>query len=85
MDIRIRKLMTCSRMHHPKADIDRLYIPRNEGGRGMMQLEQSLKTTIGIQKYLETTKDWMLQLVHIHEQSKNSIQLRKKALKLLQS
>ena len=22
-------------MHHPKADMDRMYLPRNEGGRGL--------------------------------------------------
>ena len=70
-DTKIRKLMTCNRKHHPKADVDRLYIPRNERGRGMIQLELSLETTtIGMQKYLKTTKDWMLQLVHNHEQRK---------------
>ena len=67
MDTKIRKLMTCNRIHHPKADVDRLYIRRNEGGRGMIQLELSLKTTaFGLQKYLETIKDWMLQLINIH-------------------
>jgi hypothetical protein len=25
--------------HHPKADIDRLYVPRKDGGRGLMQIE----------------------------------------------
>ena len=68
IDVKIRKLMTCSRMHHPKADVDRLYIPRKEGGRGMIQLELSLKTTtIDLQKYLEASRDWILQLVNIHE------------------
>ena len=28
-------------MHHPKADVDRLYIPRQKGGRGLIQLELS--------------------------------------------
>ena len=82
MDTKIRKLMTCNRMHHPKADVDRSYIPRNEGGRGMIQLELSLKTTtIGMQKYLETTKDWMLQLVHNHEQRKKLHSIMKESTK----
>ena len=69
INVKITKLMTCSRMHHPKADVDRLYIPRKEGGREVIQLGLSLKTTtIGLQKYLETSRDWMLQLVDIHEQ-----------------
>ena len=82
MDTRIRNLMTCNRLHRPKVDIDILYVPRSQVGRGMIQLERSLKTTtIGIQKYLETTKDWMLHLVHIHEQSKNHHSIRKESTK----
>ena len=41
MDTKTRKLMTTNRMHHPKADIDRIYLPRKEGGRGIIQLEMS--------------------------------------------
>ena len=82
IDTKIRKLMTCNRMHHLKADVDRLYIPRNEGGRGMIQLELSLKTTtISIQKQLETTKDWMLQLVYNHEQRKKLHSIKKGSTK----
>ena len=82
IDVKIRKLMTCNRMHHPKADVDRLYIPRKEEGRGMIQLELSLKTTtIGLQKYLETSKDWMLQLVNIHEQGKKMHSIKKESNK----
>ena len=43
MDTKIGKLMKCNRIHHPKADVDKLYIPRNESGRGMIQLKLSLK------------------------------------------
>ena len=41
LDTKIHKLLTCNRRHHLKADVDRLYIPRNEGGRRMIQLELS--------------------------------------------
>ena len=34
-----RKLLTIHGQHHPKADADRLYVPRKQGGRGLMQLE----------------------------------------------
>jgi hypothetical protein len=33
-------------MHHPKADIDRLYGKRKEGGRGLSQIEAAYKTEI---------------------------------------
>ena len=58
-------------MHYPKANVDRLYIPRNEGGRGMIQLELSYKTsTIGQHRNRTTTTDWMLQLVLAHDKTK---------------
>ena len=47
------------KMHHPKSDEDRLYLPRTEGGRGLIKLELSYKTTtIAIDKYfLHFVKD----------------------------
>ena len=30
--------MTLNRMHHPKADVSRINIPRKEEGRGMKKL-----------------------------------------------
>ena len=36
------------KMHHPKADIrvDRLYVKRKEGGRGLVKVEAAYKTEI---------------------------------------
>ena len=31
MEKKIRKLLTLNRMHHPKADVNRMYAPRKEG------------------------------------------------------
>ena len=33
-------------MHHPKANIDRLYVKRKEGGRGMVQVDLAYKAEI---------------------------------------
>ena len=61
-------------MHHPKPDVDRLQIPRDEGRKGMIQLELSYKTsTIGQHKYLTATTDWKVQLVLTHEKKAHSI------------
>ena len=85
MDTKIRKLLTCNRMHHPKADVERLYIPRSEGGRGLMQLEINFKsTTIGLHKYLATTDDWMLQLVLSYETKKKAHSISKQSEKFSQ-
>ena len=43
------------KMHHPKADIDRLYVKRKEGGWGLMQVEAAYKAEIiNIAEYLNT-------------------------------
>ena len=39
LDGKKRKLLTIHGQHHSKADVDRLYVPRKQGGRGLMQLE----------------------------------------------
>ena len=52
MDKKIRKPLTLNRMHYPKADVNRMYVPRKEGGRGMINLEMCFKTTtIGLNIY----------------------------------
>ena len=64
VDTKIRKFLAMHRMHHPKSYVNRLYFPRREGGRGLVQLELSLKTSIiGMDTYLNNTNDWMLKLV----------------------
>ena len=39
LDTKTRKLLTMERMNHPKADMERMYLPREGGGRGLTQLE----------------------------------------------
>lgn len=49
--------LTCIRMHHLKGDTVCLYLYRNKGGRGMIQLGSTYKNwIIGQVKYRETTK-----------------------------
>ena len=71
LDTKTRKILTCNRAHHPKADVDRLYLKRSEGGRGLLQVEMTNKLTfIGIQTYLSKTQDWMMQCVKSHDSKK---------------
>lgn len=39
LDIQVRALLTRHGMHHPHASVNRLYIPRKDGGRGMQCIE----------------------------------------------
>jgi hypothetical protein len=39
LDTKTRKMLTIHGQHHPKADIGRLFVPRKDEGRGLMQIE----------------------------------------------
>ena len=42
------------KMSHPKTNVERLYIPRNDGERGLIEVETAFKTaTIGLDHYLK--------------------------------
>ena len=60
------------RMHHPRADVDQMYLLRNKGGRGLVQLEIAYKTaTIGLDAYLNAAKnDPLLVIAKEHEKAK---------------
>ena len=54
MDQRIRKLMTMHKALHPRHDVDRLYVPRKEGGRGLASIEDSVDPSIQrLEVYIE--------------------------------
>ena len=54
LDRQTRKMLTMHGALHPKADVDRLYIPRKDGGRGMQHIENSYSMTIDlINNYLK--------------------------------
>jgi hypothetical protein len=46
IDRKTKNMLTMYKMHHPKADIGRLYVKRNEGDRGMVQVEAAYKAEI---------------------------------------
>ena len=60
--------MTLNRMHHPKADVSRINIPRKEEGRGMKKLEMAYKTmTMGLNSYLQSSGDRMFHAILQHK------------------
>ena len=46
MDQRTRKLMTMHKALHPRDDVDRLYVSRKEGGRGLASIEDTVDASI---------------------------------------
>jgi hypothetical protein len=71
LDTKSRKLLTMHSMHHPRADVDRIYMSRSDGGRGLINLESSHKVAIvGLNRYLELNADMYLRTAFQHEKSK---------------
>jgi len=61
-------------MHHPKSDVDLMYLPRSSGGRSLKEIETAYKTTtIGLATYVEQSTDPFLMLVNQHEFNKKVI------------
>lgn len=82
IDRKTRKLFTCHGAHHPKADVDRLYLKRTDGGRGLLQAEMSYKLAfIGMENYLKITTDWMMKCVAQFETKKKLYSITLKAEK----
>ena len=66
MDIRTRKVMTMNGALHPRASVDRLYLKRSEGGRGMISVEECIKSeSKGLYEYVneQAKEEAMLQEV----------------------
>ena len=64
MDIKTRKLMTMNGCLHPRSNVGRLYLPRKEGGRGLISCEDCVKVeTQSLDKYVSTSEEWMLKFV----------------------
>ena len=54
MDQRTRKLMTMRNALHPRDDVDRLYVSRKEGRRGLASIGDSVNASIQrLEDYIE--------------------------------
>ena len=51
-------------MHHPQSDVDRLYLPRKEGGRGLISIEDCIRgTETGLHSYVSNSMEPFLKQV----------------------
>ena len=47
---------------HSKSDVDRLYIPREEGGRGLISIEDCVELAIrGLEVYVHGSEERLMQ------------------------
>ena len=61
MDRKTRKIMAMNRMYHSQSDTDRLYIPRMEGGRGLLSIADCVKTEEqNLSLYLDQSEEKLL-------------------------
>ena len=65
LDRKTRKMLTMYGAHHPKADVDRMYLRRGEGGRGLIGVEDCVRIEIdSLEKYLQNSKEELLTAVN---------------------
>ena len=46
LDRDTRKLLTMHKALHPKSDVNRMYLPRNEGGKGLQSAQDTIELAI---------------------------------------
>ena len=64
MDIKTRKILTMNGAFHKKGSVNRLYMKRKSGGRGLISVEDCVRLEErGLCEYVERSDEWMLQEV----------------------
>ena len=62
IDRKTRKLFTIYGSLHPKSNVDRLYTPRKEGGRGVISIEDCVELAIrGLEVYVHGSEERLIQ------------------------
>ena len=85
LDRSTRKIMTKCRSLHPNASVQRLYLQRSAGGRGLISIEDIYKQlTISSAIRVQISRDPLLKLVATHETKGNGSFLYKDAMRAAQ-
>ena len=62
IDRKTRKLFTIYGGLHPKSDVDILYIPRKDGGRGLIAVEDCVELAVrGLEVYVHGSEEGLIQ------------------------
>ena len=66
MDQRTRKLMTMHKALHPRDDVDRLYVSKKQGGRGLASIEDTVDASIQrLEDYIEKHKRGLITTIRV--------------------
>jgi len=77
LDRKMRKLLTIHGQHHPKADVDRLYVQRKQGEKGRVQIEAAYAVEITKRlEELDSKEDPLIQIVRMQQHYLNSTVLQ---------
>ena len=77
LDQKTRKLLTIHGQHHTKVDVDRLYVPRKQGRRVLIQLEAAHAVEITrLLEYVDRKEDPLIQVVRSHQHNTYSAVLQ---------
>ena len=64
IDVRTRKLLTIHKVTYKNSCLDRIYLPRSEGGLGLIEVNQCFKSAIvALGQYLHTSEDPLIKIV----------------------
>ena len=62
VDRKTRKLFTIYGGLHPKSDVERLYIPRKDGGRSLIAIEDCVELAVrGLEVYVHGSEERLLE------------------------
>ena len=62
IDRKTRKLFTIYGRLQPKSDVDRLYIPRKDGGRGLIAIDDCVELAVrGLEVYVHGSEERLIQ------------------------
>ncbi len=64
MDVKTRKKLTIFGVFHKKGSVGRLYMKRNDGGRGLISVTDCVKEEeLGLFEYVKASDEWMMKVV----------------------
>ena len=64
MDVKTRKMLSAKGAFHMNSSVDRLYMKRDVGGRGLISVEECVRAEeLGLCDYVAHSEEWMLQVV----------------------
>ena len=73
-DIRTRKILSVTGNFHPNSDVDRLYIGRNIGGRGLRSCQRLFESrVIALKQHLHRNKERNQILNFVYNEERNNI------------